>query len=106
MENELLAPQSRKQFIKDLENEEKLHQFLKKISEKFSAKVSDELVFLAYIYWEKYIEIRKPFLSQKNLLSIALKESTEIAELLEKSGISFLNFRAFDSAELESEQKV
>lgn len=37
MENELLAPQSRKQFIKDLENEEKLHQFLNKISENFSA---------------------------------------------------------------------
>lgn len=93
----LLAPKQRQQFLKDLEYEEKLMDFLTAICDEVPKHIMEEYVYLAYICWEKYVEISKPGLPQDKLLKVSTEFCKEKAsEIFENSILSYLNMRVVD----------
>lgn len=70
-----LSPLERRQFIKDLETEEKLSQFLEELANQTPKEIYQEFVYLTFLAWEQHIVIRKSGMSQKKLLEEAQKYS-------------------------------
>ena len=73
MESSLFpGAQQRAQFKKDLEKEEKLNDLLKKVCGMVPEVAAHEFTYLAWVAWEKYLEIRKKTLSISDLSKAAL----------------------------------
>lgn len=75
----VISPQARKQFEKDLENEDQLYNFLKSLENEYPKQIVEEFVYIAYLVWEKYVQVRKASMNQSELEKIGKEFAEEVA---------------------------